>query len=186
MKKTILLAFLGAGLFTANAQAVNEGPASGDVTLNVNLYSLQSIVVNPLSNVVNLDYKTPADYLGGVNKDVVDHLKVFSTGAFDVKVKSNNTGPTLTGSGTSIPLADITILATQGTDGSNANQLTFNPTTAITLTNEAQIIGGSTKAGSGNISVNYKADGNNDYLSLVMAKAQTTYTANLVYSIIAK
>lgn len=183
MKKAILFATFLGGLFAANAQ--NAGPASGDVTLNVNLYPLQSIVVNPSQSAVNLDYKTSADYLGGVNKTEVDHLSVFSTGAFDVKVKSNNTDLTTTGTGTPIPLSDIKIIASQGTT-TGATPLTFTPSSEITLSGTEQIIGGSTAAGSGNISVNYKAAGNNDYLSRVVAGAKTIYTANLVYSIIAK
>ncbi|ACU08634.1 hypothetical protein FIC_02199 [Flavobacteriaceae bacterium 3519-10] len=188
MKKGILFIGLLGGLFAANAQTAstytNAGPATGNVTLNVNLYPLQSITVNPSSSVVNLDYKTSADYLGGVNKTEANHLTVFSTGAFDVKVKSNAaslTGPTGT---TAIPLKDIQILATQG----STNPLTgFTPLTAVTLTQNDQIIGGSDTFGSGNINVNYKAAGNNEYLSrVVKGTTPTTYTASLTYSIIAK
>ncbi|WHF51185.1 hypothetical protein QGN23_12210 [Chryseobacterium gotjawalense] len=180
MKKAILFATFLGGLFAANAQTA--GPATGDVTLNVNLYPLQSIVVNP-SKVVDLDYKTSADYLNGVNKTEVDHLNVFSTGAFDVKVKSTDTN--LSGAGTAIPLTDIKIIASQGTT-TGTTPLIFVPASEVALSGTEQIIGGSTAAGSGNISVNYKAAGNNDYLSRVVGGAKTTYTANLVYSIIAK
>ncbi len=185
MKKTILLAFLGAGLFTANAQTTNttSGPVSDNVTLNVNLYPLQSIVVNPSSKEVNLDYKTPADYLGGVNKTEDNHLEVFSTGAFVVNVKS--TVSSLTGEGEAIPLNNIKIHATQGNTATTGNPLTGFSGTEVTLSETDTSIGGSDTAGSGKINVNYSAASNNDYLSRVVGGAKTTYTANLVYSIIA-
>lgn len=178
MKKAIV--FLGLlGGFAANAQA------TGDVTLNVNLYPLQSIVVNP-TKTVDLDYKTSADYLGGVSKTETNHLTVFSTSAFDIKVKTANTALTSAAAGsTAIPLNDIKIVATQGTAGTTSNLLTFTGT-PVTLSATEQVIGGSTAAGSGNIDVKYAAAGNNDYLSRVVGAAKTTYTANLTYSIIAK
>ena len=184
MKKSILLAMFVGGVFAANAQNTNTtaGPATGNVTLNVNLYPLQSIVVNPSSSQVNLDYKTAADYLGGVNKTEYNHLTVFSTGGFDVKVKSTDTE--LDGAGTAIPLEDITITATQSVAGSTANTLAFTSAPKA-LTNGEQIIGSSSAAGSGDIDVNYKAAGNNEYLSRVVNGTTTVYTASLIYSIIA-
>ena len=182
MKKGILFIGLLGGLFAANAQ----DSKTANVTLNVNLYPLQSITVNPSSSVVDLDYKTSADYLGGVNKTEANHLTVFSTGAFDVKVMSNDvslTGPSGT---TAIPLSDIKILASQGTTATTSNPLTFTGS-VVTLSATEQVIGGSSTYGSGNIDVNYKAAGNNEYLSrVVKGTTPTVYTASLTYSIIAK
>ncbi len=64
---------------------------SDNVTLNVTLNPIQSLIVNPQQKTVDLTYSTKADYLNGVISKQENHLTVFSTGGFEIKVKSNNT-----------------------------------------------------------------------------------------------
>ena len=82
MKKTFFLLSMLAGVLTAQAQV------SDNATVNVKLYPIQTIVVNPDSKVVNLDYRTTTDYQDGVNVDKKDHLKIYSTGGFEVNVSA--------------------------------------------------------------------------------------------------
>src|SRR5690606_12684023 len=110
-----------------NAQDTNTtaGPATGNVTLNVKLYPLQSITVN--STVVDLNYVTADHYKNGVSHDVANHLTVFSTGNFKVTVKSNNDELSTTPANTTpIALADIKIQAKSATAAGDS-AFTFVP-----------------------------------------------------------
>src|SRR5690554_515498 len=82
-----------------------------DVTLNIVLNPIQSIVVNSATDhkAVDLVYTTMKDYNDGVSKTKGRHLTVFSTGGFEVKVSS---GEFLTNGTTDIDASDVTVLAT--------------------------------------------------------------------------
>src|SRR5690554_4744623 len=68
----ILTAFVGAFAQTATAN------------LSVTINPIQTIqVINP---DVNLNYSTTEHYKLGVSSEQADHLKIYSTGAFQVKV----------------------------------------------------------------------------------------------------
>lgn len=178
MKKINLFFVLVAAIFTANAQLTDN------VTLNVKIKPLQSIVVNPSSKSVDLVYSTEDHFLKGVSVTQLKHLKVFSTGAFEVKVKP--AAATLTSGANSIPVGDISILATQNATQSPTNGLTGFTGTEIFLVAGSDIkIGGSTSFGSGEIDVKYGAAKDNKYLNRVIGKTETTYTVSLVYTIIA-
>src|SRR5690606_10990973 len=129
-KKGILFIGLLGGLFAANAQ----DSKTGEVTLNVNLYPLQSIVINAGQQTVDLDYITAANYENGVNKDQANHLKVFSTGAFEVNVNSKT--DKLTSGTDTIDASDITIAPSAGLVG-NLSGLSY---TAQTLGTDPKLI----------------------------------------------
>ena len=181
--------FVG-GVFAANAQKTSiitnetKGPASANVTLNVNLSPLQSIVVN--NATVDLNYEDSIDYEQGVSATKAGHLTVFSTGDFKVSVMSNAATLTSTNGGTSpIDRGDIKIKATSVTGGTGT-ALTFTAAqTAVGLTGAPVEIGTGT-AGTGNIDVVYTAAGGNTYLQKVNNNTLTTYSADVTYSIIAK
>lgn len=178
MKKIFLFFVLLAGIFTANAQLTDN------VTLNVKIKPLQSIVVNPSSKTVDLVYSTEDDFLKGVSVTQLKHLKVFSTGAFEIKVKPN--AANLTSGANAIPVGDISILATQNAAQSSTNGLTgFTGTETFLVASTDVKIGGSNSFGSGEIDVKYGAAKDNKYLNRVIGKTETTYTVSLVYSIIA-
>lgn len=178
MKKTLLISVLSAGIFTANAQLTDN------VTLNIKIKPLQSIMVNPTSKTVDLVYSTADDFLKGVNVTQTNHLTVFSTGAFEIKVKPN--AANLTSGASTIPVSDVTILATQSAGQSATNGLTGFTGTEIFLDSTKEVkIGGSTTSGGGPVDVKYGAGKDNKYLNRVNGKAETTYTVGLVYTIIA-
>lgn len=185
MKKSILFAMFFGGVFAANAQTnTTAGPASANVTLNVNLSPLQSIVVN--SKVVDLNYVDSENYQQGVSATQAGHLTVFSTGDFKVSVMSNATELTSTNGGTSpIDRGDIKIKATSVTGGTGT-ALTFTAAqTAVGLTGAPVEIGTGT-AGTGNIDVVYTAAGGSTYLKKVNGNTLTTYSADVTYSILPK
>lgn len=187
MKKGILFIGLLGGLFAANAQNTNTtaGPATGNVTLNVNLHPLQSIAVS--NSTVNLNYESAANYEEGVSANVAGHLTVFSTGAFKVTVKSTKKELTSSTTGsTPIELADIKIQAKSAT-GNNISALTFTAASQeVTLSTADDVEIGTGTAGTGTIDVKYTAAGDNAYLQRVVDNTLTTYDTNVLYSIIAK
>lgn len=79
MKNLIIVSFFALGLPTAYAQ---------NVTLNVKLKPIQTLVVNSRQRTVDLEYNSKEDYKNGVSKTNADHLNIYSTGGFQVNVKS--------------------------------------------------------------------------------------------------
>lgn len=181
MKKVILFAFLGAGLFTAQAQ---------NATLNVVLHPVQSIIVSAGSATVNLVYDDAAKYTAGVTLAMNDHLQVYSTGGFQVSVAvpSATFGNGLTapavGSTDTIAASGIKVLAGAGT--TNSVGATFNP--AVALSTTAQPLFTSTNGGAANkYKVTYTGAGADAYVGkkYTAGAAATTYTTQVVYSIAA-
>lgn len=178
MKKTILLAFLGAGLFTANAQ-------TNQATLNVILSPVQSIIVN--ATPVELNYVNAKDYTDGVSSEAMsDHLTVYSTGGFQVSVSvpSDTFGNGITDNNVTINASGITVLAAKGsTDDAGS---TYLP--AVSLSVNAKPLFSSKTGGTANkYNVTYKGAGGNAYVGKkhTIGAATTTYTTLVTYSIAA-
>src|SRR5690606_15026837 len=87
MKRTSLT-ILSLILLSLQASAQSNASASDLITFNIRLHPIQTIEVTPLQKVVNLDYMTKEDYEKGVDVDQPDHLRVYSTGGFAVRVES--------------------------------------------------------------------------------------------------
>jgi len=172
--KQFLLSAAGLLAFaTANAQ---------NVTLNVRLKPIQTLVVNSSQKVVNLDYATTDDYANGVTSVNPDHLNIYSTGGFQVKVKSANAA--MQNGGKNIQANTIQIKATAGSEAVNGAQysqnvqLSANETTLVTSTN-----GGVNKK----ISIEYKGAGANAYLdNYIAGQNPTLYTTELTYTIVSQ
>lgn len=150
----------------------------GDVTINVILNPIQSITINPDQLVINLEYKTKSDYLNGVAENKTNHIKVFSTGSFEIKVKSNN--PTLSNGNRNIPVSDIRITPTIGTD--NLTDAVFTP---ISLSVSEQTIASSNKGvADKSISVTYQSKGESEYVELYNHSTSNTFSSIIIYTII--
>jgi hypothetical protein len=80
---TYLIVLFFCAFMSVNAQE------SGRVMVNINLHRVQIIKVNPIQSEVHLDYKQPDDYEDGVNSLQENHLTIFSTGAYEVFVSSD-------------------------------------------------------------------------------------------------
>lgn len=173
MKKFIITSIAILGVGTISAQ---------NVTLNVRLKPIQTLVVNNAQKIVNLDYVTKDDYANGVSSLNADHLNIFSTGGFQVKVKSANAA--LQNGAKNIQANTIQIKATAGSEAVTGAQyaqnvqLSANETTLVTSTN-----GGVDKK----ISIEYKGAGANAYLNNYIAgQDPTVYTTELTYTIVSQ
>ena len=173
MKKLILASFLMLGFVTVNAQ---------NVTLNVNLKPIQTLVVNNAQKVVDLNYTTTDDYKNGVSSTNTDHLNIYSTGGFQVKVKSANA--TMQNGGKNIDVNTIQIKATAGSDAVNGAQYTQN----VQLSNTEATLVTSTKGGvDKKISIEYKGAGANAYIdNYIAGQNPTVYTTELTYTIVSQ
>lgn len=179
MKKTIFLFSLVAGLFTANAQTANA-------TINVNLKPFQSIIVNTGQTDVDLDFVDADDYEDGVTSEQVNHLNVYSTGAFEITVMSAASATDLTTTSLNpddkkIAIGDIKITATDG----GLNPLTGADMPTVTLaTTDQPLITSDAGGFNKNFNVTYTADG--DYVNHYLDGAtgnDTTYSVDVVYTI---
>lgn len=174
MKTAIILFFLFT-FFSIYAHAQNVA------VLNINLYPVQTIEVNSASQTVDLDYKTRDDYRDGVSVTKTDHLKIFSTAAFAVKVRSEK--PTLTNpdSTNSINSSDITMTASQGTSTSGGS---FTSSPVQLSGSDAEFLS-SSKGGTNNtFNVKYAASGGDKYINKrVNGQSPTVYTTQVVFSI---
>ena len=179
MKKRFLGLALVLTAFAANAQT------QGTATLNVKLNPIQTLIVNPANNVVTLEYKEKADYANGVSAKQENHLTIYSTGGFQVHVKSNQQN--LTGGPKDIAANQIKLTASAGK--TNPLAATGNPEyKEVDLAHSGDKGVMLVKSDGGgvdrNIDVTYAAKGNNAFIDHV-GKTAATYTTTVVYEIVA-
>src|SRR5690554_7051473 len=87
-KKNFALLLVIVSSFLNIIEIKAEEPKSATVKLNIVLNPIQTIIVNTQQDV-DLVYKTIDNYGEGVLTTIKDHLKIFSTGGFEVKVESD-------------------------------------------------------------------------------------------------
>ena len=165
--------FAVAGFSEVTAQTVN---------LNVKLKPIQTLVVNNGQKNVDLEYVTKDDYANGVASMNADHLTIYSTGGFQVKVKS--AGSEMQNNGKKIQANSILITASAGSEAVNGAQYSQN----VPLSQSESILVTSNTGGvDKKISVNYKGAGANTYLdNYVASQNPTIYSTELTYTIIAQ
>lgn len=122
-RKTIFVQLIAVMLFlgaqNVMADGVGTDKTSDDVTLNIKLHKIQSLVVNTGQKTVNLEYKEIGDYAGGVTSDQEDHLEVFSTGGFKISAKTSAaTLNGVDGNDKKIDVEDVQLLASLGSGNS--------------------------------------------------------------------
>ena len=162
MKKGILMAvlLLVTTMFAQTSQSVN---------FKINLYSVQSLVINPTQTEVELNYQSKEDYLNGVSTIQNDHLEIYSTGGFKIQAQSTD----LTNPEENIDLSSVTLVPSNGSNsipGSTytTSTLSNNPVTIIESN-----IGGVDK----NFSIEYIGAGSNQYVNKYHSGEEpTTYT----------
>ena len=181
MKKLVIASLVVLCGITAQAQN------SDNVTLNVRLNPIQTLVVNSLQKTVNLDYTTKEHYNQGVSLKQENHLNIFSTGGFEVKVKSGGSELTNQGAGPNgnIAAATVKLTALAGTQNALADAQ-YNQDVVLSTTEG--VIASSTKgARDKNIDIQYAAAGNDAYLDKYVAnQTPTTFTTTVTYTIYAK
>lgn len=179
MKKFLVAAIAVLGVtFTSQAQTTT--------TLNVKLHPIQTLVVNPAQDKVNLNYSSTGDYLNGVVSTQQDHLSIYSTGGFQVKVKSASNSLESTSSAVTSTLAanTIQILASNGTEGINGAE--FFSTALQDNVNEGLIIKSLVGGVDKTFNVEYQGGGANQYVNLYnSAENPTVYSTVVTYTITA-
>ncbi|MDM1138122.1 hypothetical protein [Empedobacter sp. R132-2] len=158
---------------------------TAQATLNVVLYPIQTIVIGG-DNTVNLEYISEKDYLNGVTAKMDNHLIVYSTGGFAVKVKSENENLEYTskdGKTRKIRTNTINLKASLGT-GNILNSSKFS--SVVLDKSDKNLI--SSNVGGTNLKFNvaYSGKGNNDYVNKYynVEKPNTNiYTTTVTYTI---
>ena len=150
-------------IFCALVSGMALAQKTASATLNVKLYPIQTILIGT-DNTVNLEYQTKEDYSNGVTKTMNDHLIVYSTGGFAVKVKSENENLVFTKGSTTDNIAanTINLQATLGT-GNVLNSSSFSK---VVLDKSDKNLISSTVGGTDlKFNVAYNGKGNNDYVN---------------------
>ena len=174
MKKRFLGLALVLTAFAANAQTA---------TLNVKLNPIQTLMVNHANNVVTLEYKNKADYANGVSAKQENHLTVYSTGGFQVYVKSNQQN--LTGGPKDIAANQIKLTASAGKTNALAGNPQYKEVDLVHAGDKGVMLVQNSVGGvDRNIDITYAAKGNNAFIDHV-GQTAATYTTTVVYEIVA-
>lgn len=155
-----------------------------DVTLNIVLKPIQTITIDPTQKVVNLTYDTKDKYADGVSRTYADHIEVFSTGGFIINVKGSGNLTNSKISTQSIPLSDVSITAS---NGSNTTGNFTYPIVRLSTTNNKTLI--SSNSGGRNLKYNVTYDNSlatgdryiNKYFN--SESNESVYTTTLTYTI---
>lgn len=177
------------GMVCVNSVKADGTPTnSNQVTVSLKFKPVQSISVNTTQKEVNFVYASEADYLNGVTLDTHEkHLKVFSTGGFEVKVKANNENFTSKNTNLTIPVKHVSVTAT-ASDGNTIEGYTFE--TQPLGVAEKTIIKSSEGGTELEFDVEYDNTGDsngayiNGYNSEHVADGATVFTTTVTYSIV--
>jgi len=175
----VLVALIFSSILNVNKLFAQEPTSTDNVTLNIVLHEIQSIVVNKDKDhkTVNLEYKTMQDYQDGVSEERKKHLTVFSTGGFEVKVSSGEFTPSE--AGRSISASDVTVQATNAAKGTVYDAVPLG--SAQTLI--ASEVGG--RDLEYNVTYNNKAAKGDKYINLYEKDGTNTFTTTVTYTIAA-
>ncbi|WP_313572827.1 hypothetical protein [Empedobacter sp.] len=178
---TIFCGLVSGTAFAQDPTTTGPGPKTATATLNVKLKPIQTIVIGG-NNTVDLVYQTKDDYSKGVTAKMDNHLIVYSTGGFAVKVKSENENLVFTKDGTTdkIDVNTINLVATLGTG--NQSGSTFS---AVTLDKSDKSLISSQVGGTDlKFNVAYNGKGNNDYVNKYYnVENPNVYTTTVTYTI---
>jgi len=149
-----------------NAQGMTA--TDQDVTFTVRLN--EAIGLEVLKTASVLEFSAPADYQNGVNKTETGALRVTSTRAYELKVKSRDANFTHS-SGSTIAIGSLNV--------ETPTVLTSN--SMVVLSTADQTIATGSAAIKKEIDLKYSTNvANTDFIG----KAQGDYTAALVYSVV--
>lgn len=153
------------------------------VRLNIVLNHVQNLTVNPTQETTTLTYNTVEDYSKGVEVVQKEHLNVFSTGPFVVKVKVANEDFVQIGADVArrihLPNVKVTAKAVEETPGINTEQRLLG-------LEESAIITGDNPIMNQKFDVTYRGPGNNELILFSEMGKTNTFTNIVMYSIEAK
>ena len=179
---SIIISLILTTLLFVDASYAQDNSAS--VSVNIILHPIQTIAVNPSQNNVDLLYLDKEDYNQGVSATLDDHLSVTSTGGFQVNVASVQDNFTLSGSDNYIPVSDVSIRATNGSD----NELAQTFDDVMLSTSPESLI----RSGSGGFNLKYNvtydntAGGADKYVNMTSGDNESIYSSEIIYTITSK
>ena len=191
MKKLILFAailFAGVSVVKADEPVTTTTAATtkDKTTFNLNLYPIQSIMVNTAHISVEMNYKTVDDYVNGVTDvEMADHLTVFSVGGFKVSVNSEADNLENSTTSSKISASSIKLNVANGT----TNPFTANYEADVALTKAPQQLFSSTTGTiNSSFNVTFKGLGGNDFAKpeyFQLNGNPTVHTTTVTYEITA-
>lgn len=184
MKKVILAAVTFISVVLSGNAFAQTATASDQVTVNIKLKPIHTLVVNSGQKNVDLTYSTKLHYSGGVEAPQADHLEIFSTGAFEVKVKTD--GDFKSGS-ESILASSVKVTSSAGTINPIPGSPTYSQDMKLSASDQS-FIKSTTGGRDMKVNVNYKGAGGDDYLnkfSKNRGAAENVFVAQVTYTILA-
>lgn len=150
------------------------------VALRVNLYPIQTLVITPAQKNITLNYATKKDYADGVVAEQTDHLTIYSTSGFQVKVSSCESAAE-----NHFPLSSISVLPSSGSKPIEQGGVEY---LEKNLSGQEQpIITSNTGALNKNFNILYKGAGANMYVNYAKSTdATTTYSYQIMYTIVSQ
>lgn len=169
----IIAVLLLGGVAHVNAQTA---------ALHVKLRPIQTLTVHTAQANIDLEYVTAADYNEGVTAMKQDHLTVYSTGGFQVKVKSAEAS--MQTGGRTMQMNSIGMKASAGSEQISGAQYAQN----VQLSNQETVLMTSTiGAVDKKINVEYHGAGGNAYIdNYIAGQNPTVYTTTLTYTIVSQ
>ena len=173
-KNTVTRIFLSslfaAAMFTANQAKAQGGMTATDQDATLTVRLNEAIGLEVLTTSTMLEFSTAADYQNGISKTEASALRVTSTRAYDLKVKSRD--PNLTHSGGST--IDISNVNVETPTVLSSNNMVSLSTADQTVATGAAVI-------KKEIDLKYTTNAAN---AAFIGKAAGDYTAALVYSVV--
>lgn len=167
-------------LFTALALVAFATSKAQNVSLNVILKPIQTLTIKDDQKVVNLEYANTGDYQNGVSKTNADHLTIYSTGGFQVKVMATDANMTLNGKN----MAVSTIKLSSSAGSQPLTNATYKEDLPLAGT-ETTLVSSSSGAVNKSVNVKYIGSGGNAYIdNYVPNQNPSIYKATLVYTIV--
>lgn len=184
MKKAIFIAVVSVFAVILNTSAQQN---TESVTLNIKLHPIHTLVINPAQDhkTVDLEYKSKEEYATGVSALRANHLTVYSTGGYEIKVKSSGS-ELINGQAGARGNIDASTVNITASNGSKAQEGASYSTQALSAT-ESTIVSTATGGIDNNYNIEYRGKNGNAYLNhYVAGQNPTVYTTTVTYTIIAR
>lgn len=152
--------------------------AQNGVTFNVNLYPIQTLLINTSQKQVDLEYNTREDYRKGVVSEQQDHLTIYSTGGFQVKVSAVTS---TVGKGV---LDNVSIMPSSGSKPLSRSHVIY--TGKNISETEQRIISATKGAIDKNVNISYKGAGNDALVGFTKDTSPVNQSYTVVYTIVSQ
>lgn len=154
--------------------------AQNSVILNVNLYPIQTLLVNTAQKEVNIEYNTREgeDYRNGVVSEQQDHLTIYSTCGFQVKVSA------VTVAIDNDMLNNISIMPSSGSKPLSQSHVVYTRKNISEV--EQPIISATKGAIDKNVNISYKGASNDAFVGFTKNNTPVNKTYTVLYTIVSQ